>query len=266
MKARRFPFLAALVLASPFLTAADDDRRTEQIGRAALGYVQGFQALLEANPDEGALIGISASDLADLQVARVIPLYAVDDQFRDRGDRRSLDSATKPTDLWWVLLRNPNGGATVVTIQWAADAAAPEAVGLNWVPAALLAASLTEVGDAAARVIYLPEDAPVIVGKVDGVTVAMPIATETLASRLELAATPQRVGDYTAALRSRLSALEEAAPGGPPVPGLAGSLTGPNPGPTSPTFPLALVAAPVGVVVFFGLLRVTHDIRRRRTR
>jgi hypothetical protein len=242
--------------------AADDDPTVEQIGNTAVAYAQGFEELLKANPHEAALIGVSATDLPELRVVRVIPLYTVDDRFRESDDRRSLDRAIEPTELWWVILSSPSGGATVVTVQWASDAGTPEAVGLNWVPASVLIASFGEITDPHAKVIYLPDDAPVVVGSAGREIVAMPIATETLSARLALPREPLSVVEYTTALRIRLTEPGGAAPAGPQPPGLAGGPAGGDQTAPPPSYPLPLVVGPALVFAFFGVLRIAKTRRR----
>ncbi len=247
--------VALLVL--PFLMGAGGDDRTNEIGKVAVAYAQGFDALLQADPAEGDRLGVTAEDLPLLRPVTILPLHALDSQFRQEEDGRTVDMATVTTDLWWVILGIDSAPKIVVTVQWPSTVNRPEAVALNQIPAQLLSDALNEVGDPDARIVYIPEDATIVLGSARGVSVAMPVADEAFRAALELPDRPVPVGEYTSALRTRLSRLAAAWAMGDRDAGLAGA--GPTPE-VSPHggFPLPAVLGAAAVAVFMGALAVSR--------
>jgi hypothetical protein len=226
------------------------------IGKVAVAYAQGFDALLQADPSEGDRLGVTAQDLQSLR-----PLQALDAQFRQEADARTIDMATVSTDLWWVTLGIDSVPKIVVTVQWPSTVDRPEAVALNQIPALLLSDALNEVGDPNARIVYIPEDATVVLGSARGVSVAMPVADEVFRAALELPDRPVPVAEYTSALKTRLSRLAAAA-AGDSDPGLAGGGPTPEVPPRGIGFPLPAVLGVAAVAVFMGAMAVS---RRRPT-
>jgi hypothetical protein len=253
MTARRIGMAVAWVLAAPLLTGADDGaRQSDEVAEVAVAYAVGFDDLLRQDPAEGERLGVSADELQALRPVLVTPVLLADEAFRSPTDQRRLDEALVPSDLWWVVLASGDGGSVVVSVQWPPDAGSPQAVGLNWVPAPELTAAMAEVRDPAARVVWLPDDAPVVIGTVDGDVVAIPIANEVLASRLglpDVAARPIAV--YTAQLRARLATAaalwDGADEDGPSLAGGGAPSLGDSGGP-----PLSLLVGPAVVLISLG--------------
>lgn len=265
MNARLAGAAAALILAMPFLIGAGGgDDREDQIGQVAVAYARGFEALLRADPAEGERVGVTAEDLAHLRPTRSIPLYTVDASFRLPGDTRSIDKALVLSDLWWVVLSVESEPQVVVTVQWLAGADQPEAVGLNWVPALELSRSFERLGDPEARVVYLPEDAPVALGVAKDVTLAMPVANEFLAAGLELPDGPIPVAEYTVDLKVRLNRLTASSAVGKGDPGLGGGGAAPEVPAQPGSFPLAALLGPVAVVGFMLVLAQSTRSRPHR--
>ncbi|MDH4334908.1 MAG: hypothetical protein OEW24_06565 [Chloroflexota bacterium] len=262
MSARFSTAAVVVLLALPLLTGAGGDDRMDEIGKVAVAYAQGFDALLQADPSEGDRLGVTAEDLQSLQPVTILPLRALDAQFRQEDDARTIDMATVSTDLWWVVLGIDSAPKIVVTVQWPSTVDQPEAVALNQVPAQLLSDALNEVGDPNARIVYIPEDATVVLGSARGVSVAMPVADEVFRAALELPDRPVAVGEYTSALKTRLSRLAAAWAMGDRDPGLAGG----GPTPVVPArgigFPLPAVLGAAAVAAFMGAVAVS---RRRPT-
>ncbi|MEI7743625.1 MAG: hypothetical protein WCK58_07740 [Chloroflexota bacterium] len=264
MNGRRIePLGLVLILLVPFLLGAGGRDAEARISEAAVAYARGFEPLLRSDPTETERFGVAADDLAVVDVASVHRLKTIDSRFRLADDTRDVDAALVATDLWWVVLSLDSRPRLVVSVEWSEGSADPQAVGLNWVPATRLAAALTQAGSRGATIVYLPEDAPVALGVVDGMTMAMPIATDVLRARLDLPTGPTPVAEYTRSLRQRLDRLSGQAELAAPAPGGGGGQ--PSSGSPLSGLALATLLLPLGLLVLSAIVPI-RELPRHLTR
>lgn len=242
--------LICLVLAVPLLIGADEAGDGDEVAAAAVAYAEGFRGTFDRDPAEATAMGLVARDLANLTAVATLQVADVDDRFRTTGDSRQIDQSLVMTDLWWVLLRSAGGNEIVVSVHWPDGAKAPQGVGLNWAPAAEFSDALAAVGDPSPQLVWIPEDAPLLIGNGARGPVAMPIANQTLRARLQMEPGPRTVAGYTSEVRDRLSRLS-AVPGNQDVG--AGSGAG-SPDDSGGPSPLAILAGPLAVIAAVILL------------
>lgn len=245
--------ISCLVLAVPLLIAVDGDGEPEhEVAAEAIKYVNGFRTLIARDSSEAARLGLEAGDLDTLTATATLQVADADPLFRTAADRRSLDQSLVLTDLWWVLLESDNGSHIVVSVRWPDGAKTPEGIGLNWAPAAEFADALVALNDPSPQLVWIPEDAPVLIGVTPGGgQVAVPIANETMAARLRMETGPMPVAAYTTEVRDRLSRL--AAVPGIPKTGDGGG-AGHEVEPQGLSGVLAMLMAPLALLIMILVL------------
>jgi len=248
---------ASLAAGSPAIAASPRDA----IADAALAYARGFDQLLAAEPDEAARLGVDRTTLASLKVTAVHKVRAVDKDFLAANDTRSVDEALVDTDLWWVVLSAGSDARLVVSVRWEASATQPEAVGLNWVSARELAASVAAGKDAAPTVVWIPEDVPLVISGPAGNRKATPVVAADLIADPGLARAPTAIADYSKGLHGRLAAYRgEPATG---TEGLAGGGGGGVPG-SAPSSAAPVTPLPIGPLAVLAFIAIVGAVVLRR--
>jgi hypothetical protein len=240
----------SLAAGSPAIATSSRDA----IADAALAYARSFDQLLAAEPAEAARLGVDRTTLASLKVTAVHKVRAVDKDFLAANDTRSVDEALVDTDLWWVVLSAGSDARLVVSVRWEAGAAQPEAVGLNWVSARELTASIAAGNDAAPIVVWIPEDVPLVISGPAGNRKATPIAAADLVVDLGVARAPTAIADYSRDLHGRLGAYRgEPATGAEGLAGGgSGGVVGRAPSSAAPATPLPI--APLAALAFIAIV------------
>jgi len=98
---------------------------------------------------------------------------------------------------------------------------------------------------------------------VDGMTMAMPIATDVLRARLDLPTGPTPVAEYTRSLRQRLDRLSGQAELAAPAPGGGGGQ--PSSGSPLSGLALATLLLPLGLLVLSAIVPI-RELPRHLTR
>lgn len=190
--------------------ALADDTRTA-IANVALEYAQSFDGLLAAEPAEADKLGVDRDTLASLKVTGIHKVHVLDTKFLDQDDRRSVEDALVPSDLWWVVLSADRDPRLLVSVQWQTGADAPEAVGLNWDSARSVAAAVAASDDATASLVWIPQDVSVVLSGAPGKRVVRPVASKEVRTSLGLSDLASSMTDYSAALHDRLAKYVNAA-------------------------------------------------------
>lgn len=181
----------------------------------------------------------------------------IDERFAEQTDKRDLDEAITPTDLWWVVLGDAREAPRLqVSVQWPSGASRPSAVGMNWEDAGEIVEALDRGGDPGATLVWVPADLSVLVsGKGSSRTVTPIAARDDLASFAGARAEPTSVREYSQRLHDRLKELK----GFLAEPGAGGGGVGTS-SPSSVPLPVGLIAVVVFAAVTGGL--ILRDRRR----